>query len=308
MLTTLHGLCYRVGLCRGDRLDAPLIVVGNLTVGGTGKSPLVAALVTDLMKRGWRPGIIARGYGGRPGFWPRVVVEEDRAEEVGDEPLMLFRQCGCPVMVGPDRVASGQQLINQFGCDMIVSDDGFQHFRLKREINIVVVDGMRQFGNGWCLPAGPLREPVRGLGRANILVVNLPPGGKPKAWTDRGYIVMSMQGSDLVNLETDEKKPIGEFANKTVHGVAGIGHPERFFTVLRSAGMEVVPHTFPDHHQFDGDDFDFVRSDECIIMTEKDAVKCAGIAPAGQCWVLPVRAVLPNGFFDRISVSLNLSS
>ncbi|MEJ2178751.1 MAG: tetraacyldisaccharide 4'-kinase [Gammaproteobacteria bacterium] len=172
VLLRLRRQCYRSGLLQQQKMPVPVIVVGNLSVGGTGKTPLVIAIVEFLKQRGWKPGIVARGYRGRSSYWPRALEASDRSEQVGDEPLMVFRRTGGPVIVGPDRVANARMLIEKLDCNVVVSDDGFQHLNIARDIDIVVIDGDRRFGNGWCLPAGPLREFKSCLKWANITVVN----------------------------------------------------------------------------------------------------------------------------------------
>ena len=280
LVVGLRCLLYRAGILSRIRLDVPVIVVGNITVGGTGKTPLVLR-IADLLKRsGYRPGIVTRGYRGASRHWPRAVTPSTDASEVGDEAVLLARRSGCPVMAGPDRVASGRLLIEQ-GCTVLVSDDGLQHYHLDRDIEIAVIDGTRRFGNGLCLPAGPLREPVGRLRTVTLRVAQ----GVPEP----GEIGMSLVPGQVYRLQNPvEQADLDDFRVGSVHAVAGIGNPERFFSSLRSLGVDVIPHAFPDHHAFQACDLVF-GDDIPVLMTEKDAVKCQTFARP-HFWVLPVTA------------------
>jgi tetraacyldisaccharide 4'-kinase len=280
LVVGLRRLLYRAGILSRIRLDVPVIVVGNITVGGTGKTPLVL-WITDLLKRsGYRPGIVTRGYRGASRHWPRAVTPSTDASEVGDEAVLLARRSGCPVLAGPDRVESGRLLIEQ-GCTVLVSDDGLQHYRLDRDIEIAVIDGTRRFGNGLCLPAGPLREPV---GRLRTVTLRVAQGQ-----SEPGEIGMSLVPGRVYRLQNpDEHADLDDFRAGSVHAVAGIGNPERFFSSLRSLGIDVIPHAFPDHHAFQASDLVF-GDDIPVLMTEKDAVKCQTFARP-NFWVLPVTA------------------
>lgn len=274
---------YRVGLLKTVRLPVPVIVVGNISVGGTGKTPLVAWLVVLLRKEGYRPGIISRGYGGGATHWPQQVRPDSDPAMVGDEAVLLARRCRCPMAVGPDRPATAQALLDHADCNIIISDDGLQHYRLGRDVEIAVVDGVRRFGNGHCLPAGPLREPVRRLRCVDMVIANGTAGPREYA--------MKLQPTSLHNLQQAEKTlPLAHFAGQRVHAVAGIGNPRRFFELLVSHGLDAIEHPFPDHHPFCAEDIDF--ADELpVLMTEKDAVKCQAFAAAHH-WYLPVDAQL----------------
>ncbi|HZR36675.1 MAG TPA: tetraacyldisaccharide 4'-kinase [Nevskia sp.] len=266
------------------QLPAPVIVVGNITVGGTGKTPFVLWLVERLIERGWRPGVISRGYGGCAPQYPlRVSATTDPAWS-GDEPALIARRTEVPVAVAPDRVAAARLLLDAGEADILVTDDGLQHYRLGRDLEICVVDGSRGLGNGQLLPAGPLREPPARLREVDLVVVN---GG---GWRPEGVPALDMQ------LETTEARPLGggaprplaSFAGARVNAVAGIGNPERFFASLRAAGIEVVPHPFPDHHRYT--DIDLAFDDRLpLLMTEKDAVKCAALAQPHH-WYVPAQA------------------
>lgn len=272
------------------KIPLPVIVVGNITVGGTGKTPLLIALVTHLQARGLKPGVVSRGYGGRSTHYPLLLNEQTRAEESGDEPLTIFQRTGCPVCVGSDRVASAHTLMAS-GCDILLSDDGLQHYRLGRDIEIVVVDGIRGFGNGFSLPSGPLREPVSRLASVDLIVLN---SALQMPLIPYAVHSMSMQPVALQPLLAGKAKeffPGGE----RVHAVAGIGNPERFFTTLRQLQWKPVTHVFPDHHHYGVGDFQFAEKLP-IVMTEKDAVKCRAFAK-DDWFFLQVEAALPNDFF-----------
>jgi tetraacyldisaccharide 4'-kinase len=274
---------YRAGLLRSEKMPVPVIVVGNITVGGTGKTPLVIYVAEALRQAGHRPGVVSRGYGGRAATWPQTVTADSDPVMVGDEPVLIARRAGCPVAVAPRRAAAVGRLLAEYDCDVIVCDDGLQHYPLARDIEIAVVDGARRLGNGRCLPAGPLREPPARLRTVDLVVVN---GGDS---SDR--CVMHLTGNMAFPVrDSNGACELGEWRGSTVHGVAGIGNPERFFVHLRSHGLNVVEHPFPDHHRFDSADLRF--GDELpVIMTEKDAIKCRSFAHP-RLWYVPVDARL----------------
>lgn len=283
-LVALRRTFYHLGYFRIERLPVPVIVVGNITVGGAGKTPTVLWLVDYLKQLGRKPGIISRGYGSNA-FHPRLVTALSNPEVVGDEPLLLARRSGCPVWVGHDRVATAQELLHTHPeCDVLVSDDGLQHYRLKRDMEVVVMEYLRRFGNGFMLPAGPLREPAGRLKSVDAVVVN------GAAWLEGpNQFAMTLKGSTFRNLENPERyAPAEEFKGRRVHALAGIGNPRRFFDHLRGLGLEVMEHPFPDHHVFTAKDLEFPGA-EAVVMTEKDAVKCAPLATP-LCWMLPVEA------------------
>jgi tetraacyldisaccharide 4'-kinase len=281
-VVALRRWCYRVGLLRSTRLPVPVVVVGNITVGGTGKTPLVCWLAELLRGAGYRPGIVSRGYGGRARTWPRAVEPDSDPAEVGDEPVLLARRTGCPMVVGPDRVADASMLLREHDCDLIVADDGLQHLALGRDIEIAVVDGMRRFGNARCLPAGPLREAPGRLTTVDFRVCN----GEPKG----DELGMRLKGGRLHRVGDDSMvAEVATFAGGPVHAVAGIGNPARFFADLRALGLEPIEHPFADHHAYTAADIDF-GDGRPVIMTEKDAVKCVAFA-GPEHWYLPVEAV-----------------
>jgi tetraacyldisaccharide 4'-kinase len=274
-----------------QHLPVPVIVVGNITVGGTGKTPLVIALVEALRARGHRPGVVSRGYGANDDI-PRLLDAESNVAQVGDEPLLIFEATDAPVAVGRDRVEAGRLLLAHHDCDVIVADDGLQHYPLLRNVEICVIDGERRFGNGLLLPAGPLREPISRLESVDFLVCN---GGEARA----GEAPMRLAGDTAVALlDSAKRKLLSDFSGQRVHAIAGIGNPARFFDALRAAGIDVVEHAFPDHHAFGAVDLDF-GDDAPVLMTSKDAVKCRAFARPDY-WQVPVVAVLPETFFDAV--------
>ena len=297
-VVALRRALYRLRLIPSFRLPVPVVVVGNLTVGGSGKTPLVLWLVARLREQGRHPGIISRGYGGKAGREIlRVTVTSDAAS-VGDEPLLLARRSGVPVFVGRDRFAAGRALLAEHPeCDIVVSDDGLQHYRLERTAEIVVFDG-RGAGNGHLLPAGPLREPLSRVALATAVVWN---GGIGHLDRDDGGLPrfsMRLAGGRFVGLNDRQRTCSAEqLLGKPLHAVAGIGDPSRFFAQLAAMGLEFSPHPFPDHHAYGAQDFSFA-SGGVLLMTEKDAVKCAGLA-LPEAWVLPVEARIDDAPFGR---------
>jgi len=287
----VRRLLYVSGYLKAKRLPVPVIVVGNLTVGGTGKTPVVIWLVNYLRTLGYCPGIIARGYKGCAKQWPQQVRPDSDPVAVGDEAIVLARRCGCPVAVGPDRFVDAQTLLEQNGCDLIVSDDGLQHFALGRDIEIVVVDGVRRHGNRRCLPAGPLREPVSRLRSVDGVVVN---GIASPGEFSMKYRMLSPRSL----LDETQEQPIEHFKHREVHALAGLGNPERFFADLRALGLKVIQHPFPDHHSFAREDIEF-GDGLPVLMTEKDAVKCRRFATPLH-WYVPIEAGLPEVFRHRL--------
>ncbi len=266
-------------------LALPVIVVGNITVGGSGKTPLVIWLVERLREWGWQPGIVSRGYGGRAQKKPLRVTDTTSAIECGDEPLLMARRLGCPVVVCPDRVAAVRALTRQGTVDIVVSDDGLQHYRLPRDLEIAVIDGVRGLGNGCRLPAGPLRESPQRLSTVDLMVVN---GGSWKPPLASVPLTMRLSGPMAHSLQSGQVRALGDFSGQTVHALAGIGHPVRFFSMLSQLGIKLVVHPFPDHHAFRAEDLVF-GDDHPVLMTEKDAVKCRAFADA-RLWSVPVSA------------------
>lgn len=271
------------------RLPAPVIVVGNLVLGGTGKTPFVMWLVETLRARGRKPGVVSRGYGGRTGRDPLRVTQHTDPARCGDEPALLARRLGVPVAVAPDRVAAARLLLDSGAADVIVADDGLQHYRLARDLEICVVDGARGLGNGALLPAGPLREPPARLSEVNFVVVN--GGGWRTALAP--CVDLHLRLNEAVSLRDGERRPLARFAGRRVHAVAGIGHPPRFFAALRAAGLQPIEHPFADHHRYAAADLAY-DDGLPVLMTEKDAVKCLAFARP-DWWCVPARAELSAG-------------
>ena len=284
VIADLRRLMYRWGIRSVTVLPAPVIVVGNLTVGGTGKTPLVIWLAEALRQRGFRAGIVSRGYGGRAGTWPQAVHRDSDPALVGDEPVLLARATNCPVSVGPDRVKAARALLAREQVDVLLADDGLQHHALGRIMEIVAVDGERGLGNGMCLPAGPLREGRDRLSRASAVVINGGDWGQNEGAGDMFRATAS--ACDVRQITGSARKPLESFRGMPVHAVAAIGHPERFFRMLGAAGLQVIPHPLPDHASIDAAD---LRFDDAapVLVTEKDAVKCERIAH-DDVWFVPI--------------------
>lgn len=288
VLRSAARLPWRLGLRRPERLPACVVVVGNVVVGGTGKTPLVVALVEVLRAHGRRPGVVSRGYGGSARV-PMLLGEAPDPAVVGDEPALIRRRTGVPVAVGRDRVAAARLLVAE-GVDTIVADDGLQNPSLARDLELCVIDGKRRFGNGRLLPAGPLREPLARLAAVDWRICN---GSDAHA----DEVPMVLRGDVAVSLTDPARElPLASLAGTRVHAVAGIGHPDRFFDGLRAHGIEVIPHPLPDHHAMRADDLAFGDGLR-VLMTEKDAVKCGAFAEPHHAYV-PVGADLPAWFLE----------
>jgi len=280
-LAALRRAAYRLGVFRVTRLPVPVVVVGNITVGGTGKTPLTMWLVQRLRAAGFTPGVVSRGYGGRAATWPQWVTAGSDPAQVGDEPVLIAQRAACPVAVAPRRVAAARMLLERAHCDVLICDDGLQHYALARDVEIAVIDAARKFGNGWRLPAGPLREPVTRLRTVDFVVMHGTAGAAEFA--------MQLELASVYNLgDTANLRDITSFCGGVVHAVAGIGHPARFFQELRAAGVQLIEHPFPDHHVYSAGDLNF-GDDLPVLMTEKDAVKCRTFA-AAHYWVVTAQA------------------
>lgn len=259
-----------------------MIVVGNISVGGTGKTPVVIWLAEYLRVHGYRPGIVSRGYGGRRIETPRQVTSNSDVREVGDEALLIARRTGCPTWVCADRASAMDALLRDERISVVISDDGLQHYRMHRDIEIAMIDGARRFGNGLCLPAGPLRERPSRLEEVDFRLVS-------GALADEGEFAVEYAGDELVNLQNPLRRlRLDDLKGSVVHAVAGLGNPARFFRRLEDAGLHPTRHAFPDHHQYRREDLDF-KDNLSVIMTEKDAVKCTVFANP-RYWYLPVTA------------------
>ncbi len=295
LLSMARRLAFRLGLKAQQRLRVPVVVVGNISVGGTGKTPVTLRLCELLQAHGWRPGIISRGYGVKL-LAPRLVKPDDSPAECGDEPVLLAQRSGCPVVIYPDRVQGGEFLLATTDCDIIICDDGLQHYALKRDLEIVLIDASRGLGNGLLLPAGPLREGRWRLAQAEIVLTNgglsqgLPQPVLPKDWRLAGTVNGSFY------LQPGEPVPLvrGEATLDRalpLQLVSGIGNPGRFATTVQNFGFQVAGTVwFADHHPFTAADLATMPTP--LLMTEKDAVKCQSFAKSGWFY-LPVQAVLP---------------
>ena len=291
-------------LCRHRqvRLHTPVIVVGNISLGGTGKTPLLIALVKHFQQQGYQPGVISRGYGGKAPAYPYLLEHTSTAVEAGDEPISIYRQTGCAVCVGPDRVAAAR-LLEDKGCDLLLSDDGLQHYRLGRDIEMAVVDGQRGLGNGYCLPVGPLRETAERLLAVDWVVVNSPAANFALPLDEPVYtIAMDIQPQHWVRMVDGECLPLSHLQGQQVHALAGIGNPQRFYRSLHSLGLTLEPHDFPDHHSYTAAELQFAPP-RPLVMTEKDAVKCQAFAQP-DWYYLAVQAHLPEVFWQALDGKL----
>lgn len=298
-IAALRRLAWRRGLLRSRHPGVPVIVVGNISAGGTGKTPLVLWLARFLRDRGMRPAIVSRGHGSRRRE-PRAVPADGSPADFGDEPCLLARRAACPVWVGVDRAAVAEALMAAHpGIDVIISDDGLQHYRLARDFEIAVVDGMRGLGNGWPLPAGPLREPASRLSTVDAVVIN----GDSPALSIPGALAMQLKGNRFRNIARPQHLvTAADFGDAEVHAVAGIGNPRRFFSHLRGLGLRCTEHAFPDHHPFRAADLAF-GDGAPVVMTEKDAVKCAPFATENH-WALIVDADVDARLGDLLTARL----
>jgi tetraacyldisaccharide 4'-kinase len=279
---------YLIRFLKSKHPGIPVIVVGNITAGGSGKTPLAIWIAEFLRSKGWSPAIVSRGYGAKEAA-PRAATIASKAEEVGDEPIVLSRRSGCPVWVGADRLAVIDALrAKHEEVDVLILDDGLQHYRVRRDVEIAVLDS-RGVGNGWLLPAGPLRESARRLGKVDAVVAN--------GFEKPGWFGMKLQGETFHRMtDANERRPPAAFAGQKLHAVAGIGDPNRFFLHLVKLGLKPVPHPFPDHHPFVPRELEFEPGAQ-VVMTEKDAVKLRHAARP-DWWVLPVTARLDPAFGD----------
>ena len=271
------------------------IVIGNITVGGTGKTPFVIWLANYCKAQGLQVGIVTRGYKRASKRELIEVNPQSTADQVGDESVLLAHKTSCPVMVSANRERAVKQLTNKYNLDVVLSDDGLQHYKLPRDIEIAIVDAERRFGNGRSLPAGPLREPIKRLEKCDLVVSN--------GYMASTEIAFELSMEDAVSLSSHMiRKPLDEFKDFTVHAVAGIGNPERFFNMLRSMDMNVIEHKFPDHYRYKEKDLEFNSSDP-ILMTEKDAVKCRKFT-GKKIWYIPVSLLPSSALQQRISAMI----
>ena len=291
-LVKLRRSLYQHGLWRSEQSAVPVIIVGNITAGGTGKTPLVSWLACHLRDQGYQPGIVSRGYQAQHTVWPQRVTPESDPDQYGDEPVLLAQQTGCPVSVGPDRPAAVRALLQAHPCDLILSDDGLQHYALARDIEIVVI-GPHGLGNGLLLPAGPLREPPSRLSSVDLIIHN-------GSTTDAHHMVWrepTLQPLHPTDATTPEQ-PLATWRGQRVHAVAGIAYTERFYDLLREHGLVLETHTYPDHHRYTRADLNF--SDALpILMTSKDAVKCRRYA-LSNAWIVQRHMQPDAGFIQKL--------
>ncbi len=297
-VVAIRSAAYRARLLRSAALRVPVIVVGSILAGGTGKTPLTRALATALRQTGWRPGIVSRGYGGNASA-PRAVAPGDDPAIVGDEPLLLAADA-LPVWIGRDRVAAAQALLAAHPeCDVVLADDGLQHYALRRHFEIAVIDEVRGFGNAGMLPAGPLREPRSRLQRVDAVVRLVPSDSQPEPSGDGRETTMTYEPLPWRNLaHPDATAEARAWRAGMIHAVAGIGDPERFFDLVRRLGFDPVCHPFPDHYRYTPADLAF-QDAAAVLMTEKDAVKCIAFADS-RWWYLPIRARIDPALVERV--------
>jgi tetraacyldisaccharide 4'-kinase len=294
LLSSLRRYFYRVGLFSTHYFDVPVIVVGNITVGGSGKTPIVIALVNYFKQQGKQVGVVSRGYGGAHQQGSLLVSQDIQASKSGDEPLLIAIQTQVPVMINKDRSQAVKDLITNHHVDLIISDDGLQHYAMGRSVEIAVIDGQRRFGNGFFLPAGPLRESESRLKSVDFVINN------GALYADE--IASELVPKAFINVVTNEQKNLDFFANQTCHAIAGIGHPQRFFDSLVRLGVNAQNHAFADHHLFTQKDLEF-EGGYPIIMTAKDCVKCREFATQ-QMWYLQVEADLSDDFLTKLTNKL----
>ncbi|MGP1928642.1 MAG: tetraacyldisaccharide 4'-kinase [Arsenophonus sp. NC-WZS1-MAG3] len=293
----LRRLCYYLGIFPSWKAPISIIVVGNLTVGGNGKTPVVIWLVEQLLLQGYCVGVVSRGYGGKATSYPLLVNESISIKETGDEPSLIYRRTGVPVAVSPKRVEAFKMLLRQRKLDVIITDDGLQHYAMQRDFEIVVIDGIRRFGNGWLLPAGPLRECQCRLNTVNAVITN---GGIARY----GEIGMQLTGDIAINMLTGEKRSVCKL--EQVIAIAGIGYPARFFSSLEQKGLVLIArYSFPDHQYYNFSKLiTLVADNQTLLMTEKDAVKCFNFAQLNW-WYLPVNAQLSEPGARKILLAIN---
>jgi len=313
----VRSTLFKIGFLKSTQTSVPVIVVGNISVGGTGKTPIVGAIVKKLQDAGYRPGIVSRGYGAVPANEPRLIAIDTSIEMAGDEPAMLLRQTGVPVCICTKRADAVEHLAKEAGVNVVVSDDGLQHYAMERVIEIAVIDGQRMLGNGWLLPAGPLREPPNRLNSVDVIAIqqatHLQHNEKCKAVDSLGLGQETRAGVgcfylniiELINLGSNERVGVANFANRHVHAVAGVGNPQRFFSSLRDAKLNVSEHVMPDHHKYVPEDVQFNEGFP-VLMTAKDAVKVREFdIDLSNMFEVSVSAVLDESLDHAIDMALN---
>lgn len=278
---------YRLSILKSAHFSVPVVVVGNITVGGTGKTPFCIALCHYLKTQGYRPGLVSRGYGGRAATWPQVVNQNSDPKCVGDEPVLLARRTQCPMVVAPDRVAALQQLLTDYDCNIVISDDGLQHYRMGRDVELLLLDATRAIGNGLCLPAGPLREPASRLKTVDLVIEN----GSQQ--------MRIVPGAVYALLAPQQTITSAAVRGKRVCAIAGIGNPQRFFETLSELGFQFTPKIFADHQAYTQAMLQAIDAD-IILMTEKDAVKCADFADT-RCYAVAIDAQVDESVWSAIT-------
>lgn len=302
LVVACRRVAYRAGVFRSIRVPRPVIVTGNITVGGTGKTPLVIWLADQLQSKGKRVGIVLRGYGGESRQWPRQVLPQTPSNEVGDEAVLLATRTGAIVVAGPDRVAAALNAI-KLGADVVLSDDGLQHYRLARDCEIAVMDEHRGLGNDWLLPAGPLREPASRLREVDLIATTRRSNQQSGRETAPNRITVRAHLQHAVSLTTHEVRTLESFRNSAVHAVAAIGNPGAFFTALEQAGLQVDARPLSDHAALTAADIAFA-DDAPVLMTEKDAVKCRGFADARH-WAVRLHTDIDAADTAKVSALLD---
>ncbi len=294
LLSNLRRLLYKINLIPVQEFSVPVIVVGNITVGGTGKTPIVISLVKHLKQQDKKVGVVSRGYGGSHNLGSLFVDKNTDPSISGDEPLLISIESNSPVVVNKNRAQAVKDLINNYGVDLVISDDGLQHYSMARDVEIAVIDGQRRFGNGFFLPSGPLRESISRLKTVDFIINN--------GALNPGETSCELIAKEFVNIKTGERAPVDFFQGKYCHGVAGIGHPQRFFDTLIDLNIKLEPHKFADHFVYKESDLEF-DDNHPILMTSKDCVKCRQFAN-NQMWYLQVETDLGDDFLNRLNAKL----
>ncbi len=282
---------YKIGVYKKTNLSVPVINVGSITVGGTGKTPLILYLAQLLTEQGYKPGIVSSGYDGNSETWPQWIDKQSNADQVGFEAVLMAKHIACPISVGPKIIEACHLLLEKSDCNLILVNDGLQQYSLHNDIEIAVIDGERRFGNGYMLPCGPLREPVDRLQKVDFVIVN---GNDP----EENEFSMTIEADSAINLVTNELKLLKEFSKQSIHAIASIGNPKRFFDLLERENIALDSHAYPDHYQFKLDDLTF-KDDKPILMTEKDAIKCLEFAHK-ECWFVPITIKPQQLFVDKL--------
>ncbi len=291
----LRRQLFKFKILKTYKFDVPIVVIGNITVGGSGKTPLVVWLAKYCIQKGWRVGIVSRGYKGKASKWPQQVRPDSDPISVGDEAILLAANTNCPVCVSPKRVDAINSLLDHNECDIIISDDGLQHYSMGRDLEIVVIDGKRRFGNCLFLPAGPLREPLKRVNEADLVIVN----GQSKF----KEFSIEKEEPEAISIIDGARKNLSDFEGRKIIAIAGIGNPRVFFDLLLDYGLVLEEKPFPDHYNYKREDLLF-NSDIPILMTEKDAVKCKRFLSGKNAWIVNNEIKPDDIFIHRLNVAL----